>query len=35
MFMDIKRSTQYLIDHQKEYMFSEVNEDKMQLESMK
>lgn len=26
MFMDLKRSTQYLIDHQKEYLFSEVVE---------
>ncbi len=23
MFMDLKRSAQYLIDHEKEYMFSE------------
>jgi len=24
MFMDLKRSTEYLIDHQKEYLFSEI-----------
>jgi len=32
MFMDLKRSIQYLTDHQKEYLFSEVNENKMSLE---
>lgn len=26
MFMDLKRSTQYLKDHQSEYMFSEVGQ---------
>ena len=35
MFMDVKRSSNYLVEHQKEYMFSE-NEDKkdnkMQIE---
>jgi hypothetical protein len=32
MFMDIKRSTQYLKDHQKEYLFSELSADRMQIE---
>jgi len=33
MFIDIKRSTDYLIEHQKEYMFSEMTDNsKMQIE---
>jgi RuvB-like protein 2 len=35
MFLDVKRSSDYLKDHQKEYMFSEeqvVTKEKMDLE---
>lgn len=28
MFVDVKRSTQYLMEHQKEYMFSEELKDR-------
>ena len=33
MFVDVKRSTQFLIEHQQEYMFSEIQGDnKMRIE---
>lgn len=33
LFVDVKRSTEYLHQHQKEYMFSETLPEKMQIES--
>ncbi len=32
MFMDLKRSAQYLMDHESEYMFSEKAVQKMEIE---
>lgn len=32
MFMDLKRSAQYLMDHESEYMFSEKVVQKMEIE---